>query len=431
MMVKPFKKERRMFIQELARQTPVAGEFDVVVCGGGPAGCAAAVAAAQEGAKTLMLERNQYPGGIWTAGGMPWIIDHQGKTGLMGAWRDALQNMGGRINPPRGTLGVPPEAVKGFLEDQLISAGVSFQYGTMVAAVKKEGRQITHVITESKSGRQAWAGKVFVDCTGDGDTAALAGCGFDFGNASGTPQPASLNAFVCGLALEEVAPFLVPHGKIPLRDLLTELGCPPSYGMPSIFHFGQGIFGWMTHHAYHVKPDDAASVTAAAVAGRQELRRQIGALRNHGGIWKNLALVTTGACLGIREARRIHSLRNISLDDFGKPAEPGVSVCLSSVLPDVHGTDPGITSGIEKQVRELKPCLAIPWQSQIAADCDNLALAGRCIGGDFQSHASYRMTGTAVSLGEAAGRGAAWAAATGKMLFEWDEVPFYEGMKRI
>ena len=96
-------------------------------------------------------------------------------------------------------------------------------------------------------------------------------------------------------------------------------------------------------------------------------------------------------------------------------------------MPDVHGTDPGITKGIEKQVRVLEPYLAIPWKAQIAADCDNLVLAGRCIGGDFQSHASYRMTGTAVALGEAAGRGAAWAADTGRLLVEWDQVPFYEG----
>ena len=416
-----------MFIQESARQTPVAGLFDVIVCGGGPAGCAAAVAAAESGARTLLLERNQYPGGIWTAGGMPWIIDHQGKTGLMGRWREEMQKHGGRINPPRGTLGVPPEELKGVLEDALLAAGVSILYGAMVAAVKMDGRRISHVITESKSGRQAWAGKVFADCTGDGDTAALAGCGFDFGNDVGKTQPASLNAFVCGLNLDEVQPFLVPHGKIPLRDLLTELGCPPSYGMPSIFHFGQGIYGWMTHHAYGVMPHDAASVTAAAIAGRQELRRQVEALRNHGGIWKDLKLVATAACLGIREARRIHSLQDITLDDFGKAAQAGVSVCVSSVLPDVHGTDPGITKGIEKQVRVLEPYLAIPWKAQIAADCDNLVLAGRCIGGDFQSHASYRMTGTAVALGEAAGRGAAWAADTGRLLVEWDQVPFYEG----
>lgn len=415
-----------MFLQESARNIPVAGTYDVIVCGGGPAGCAAAVAAAESGARTLLLERNQYPGGIWTAGAMPWIIDHRGKTGLMGQWREQLCEQGGYINP-RGTLAAPPETVKGLLEDALISAGVTILYGAMVCAVKTEGRCITHIITESKSGRQAWAGKVVVDCTGDGDTAALAGCGFDFGNDLGKTQPASLNAFVTGLKLEEVEPFLVPHGKIPLRELLTELGCTPSYAMPSIFHFGEGIFGWMTHHAYGVKPHDAGSVTAAAIAGRQELRRQIAALRKHGGIWKNLALVATASCLGIREARRIHTRKTVTLDDFGQAPVPGVSVCASSVLPDVHGTDPGVTKGIEKQVRKLEPYLAIPWQAQIPADCDNLVLAGRCIGGDFQSHASYRMTGTAVPLGEAAGRGAAWAADTGRMPSEWDQVPFYKG----
>lgn len=415
-----------MDITESARQTPVAGMFDVIVCGGGPAGCAAAVAAAEAGAATLLLERNQFPGGIWTAGAMPWIIDHRGKTGLMARWREELLKLGGTINP-RGTLAGPPEALKGLLEDALVSAGMTIRYGCMVSAVRKEGRQITHVITESKSGREAWAGKVFADCTGDGDTAFLAGCGFDFGNDDGKTQPASMNAFVTGLDLEEVEPFLVPHGKIPLRELLTELGCAPSYAMPSLFYFGGGVFGWMAHHAYGVLPHDAASVTAAAIAGRQEVRKQIAALRRHGGVWRNITLTATASCLGIREARRIHALETVTLDDFGKAPQPGASICASSVLPDVHATDPGVTKGIEKQVRVLEPYLAIPWKAQIAADCENLVLAGRCIGGDFQGHASYRMTGTAVPLGEAAGRGAAWAAATGKKLEQWDHVPFYKG----
>ena len=64
-----------LFITEPERQLAVKGEFDVIVCGGGPAGCGAAVAAARAGAKTLLLERNQTLGGIWSAGLMPWIID--------------------------------------------------------------------------------------------------------------------------------------------------------------------------------------------------------------------------------------------------------------------------------------------------------------------------------------------------------------------
>ena len=414
------------FIAEPARRLPVAGEFDVIVCGGGPAGCAAALASASAGAKTLLLERHEYLGGIWTGGLMPWILDQARKTGQMARWREFLLAHGGSVNP-RGSLTAPPEVVKGMLEDDLRTAGVRIRYGTLLAAMVRDGRRITHAVTESRSGREAWSARIFIDCTGDGDAAALAGCGFDFGNADGDPQPASLNAIVGGLDLEEVRPFMVPQGKIPLRELLTGLGVPPSYAMPSIFHFGCSVFGWMTHHAYHVDPADADSVTAAVLAGRAELRRQIAALRASGGVWRDLVLIATGAHLGIREARRIHAVTDLSSADFGRAPEPGRSVCASGFLPDVHGTNPNRCKGVEPQQIHLEPPLVIPWLAQVAADCDNLALAGRCIGGDFLCHASYRMTGTAVPLGEAAGLGAAWAVRRNKLLCEWNEVPYFHG----
>ena len=414
------------FIGEPARRLPEAGEFDVIVCGGGPAGCAAAVAAARSGAKTLLLERSEYPGGIWTAGLMPWVLDQARKTGQMARWREFLLAHGGSVNR-RGSLTAPPEVVKGMLEDDLLASGVKIRYGTLIAAMIRDGRRVTHAVTESRSGREAWRAKLFIDCTGDGDATALAGCGFDFGNEHGDPQPASLNALVGGLDPEEVRPFMVPQGKIPLRELLTSLGAPPSYAMPSLFHFGCGVFGWMTHHAYHVDPADADCVTAAAIAGRAELRKQIAVLRASGGVWRDMVLIATGARLGIREARRIHAAADVTVGDFGKAPVPGRSVCASGMLPDVHGTNPNRCKGVEPQLSELKPQLVIPWLAQVARDCDNLALAGRCIGGDFLCHASYRMTGTAVPLGEAAGIGAAWAARTGKLLAEWNEAPYFGG----
>ena len=414
------------YITEPAREIPVAGEFDVIVCGGGPAGCAAALAAARAGARTLLLERNQFAGGIWTAGLMPWIIDHQNKTGIMAEWRAKLLAAGGGFSR-QGTLGAPPEAVKFMLEDDLLKAGVRIRYGTTVAAAVVRDGKIACAVTESKSGREAWAGSIFIDCTGDGDLAALAGCRFDVGDDGGKVQPSSVNALVGGLELEEVRPFLVPTGKIPLRELLQSQGVDPSYAMPSLFHFGCGIFGWMAHHAYQVKASDADSVTQAAVAGREELQRQIAALRRAGGIWKDITLLATAANLGIREARRIKALATIGVADFGTVPEPGKSVCLSTLLPDVHATDAAHCKGVEPQRLALKPPLPLPWRAQISADRGNLLLAGRCIGGDFLSHASYRMTGTAVPLGEAAGRGAAWAAATGKPQEEWPDVPYFGG----
>ena len=412
-----------LFITEPERQLAVKGEFDVIVCGGGPAGCGAAVAAARAGAKTLLLERNQTLGGIWSAGLMPWIIDCVRKSGMMEDWKNRLLALGGHLHCGR-TLGIPPEVLKYFLEQELLGSGVVLRYGTSVASVRTENKKITHVITESKSGREAWQAKVFIDCTGDGDLSALAGCSFDYGNADGHIQPASLNALVGGIKYEEVEPFFVPAGKLPLKAELAKCGITPSYAMPSLFPFGSGVFGWMTHHAYNVCAFDADAVTRATLEGRAELNRQIAGLRSLGGIWKDLTLIATGERLGCREARRIRGRAEVHAADFGNAADLGKTVCYSTVLPDIHAPDPKKNKGVLAQEKELVPRLPIPFLAQCAQDFDNLLLAGRCICGDFASHASYRMTGTAVPMGEAAGLAAAWAVKNGKNPAQWNEVPF-------
>lgn len=411
------------FITEPARTLAVKGDFDVIVCGGGPAGCGAAAAAALAGARTLLLERNQALGGIWSAGLMPWIIDCVRKKGLMEKWKEALLARGGHLHCGR-TLGVPPETLKFFLEEELVKAGVFLRYGTQITAAVTDNGLLTHVVTESKSGREAWRGKVFIDCTGDGDLAAFAGCAFDYGNAAGEIQPASLNAIVAGIKYADVEKFFVPSGKIPLKEELARCGIVPSYAMPSLFPFGEDVFGWMTHHAYNVCAFDADALTRATLEGRSELQRQIAGLRSLGGIWKDLHLVVTAERLGCREARRIRGRASVEAETFGSQPVAGKSSCASTVLPDIHAPDPRKSKGVLPQERELVPRLPIPFLAQCAESVENLLLAGRCISGDFASHASYRMTGTAVTLGEVAGLAAAWSVKNAQRPWQWQDVPY-------
>ena len=83
---------------ESSRSLPVKGEFDIIVCGGGPAGVAAALAAARQGASVMLVERNHCCGGIWTSGGMPWVLDHKNKTGLLDEIRTLCLERGGMIH---------------------------------------------------------------------------------------------------------------------------------------------------------------------------------------------------------------------------------------------------------------------------------------------------------------------------------------------
>jgi len=159
----------------------VADRCDVIVCGGGPAGVAAALAAARTGAKTRLMEVNGCLGGVWTAGLLSWILDVGNKTALMETIVKELKRRDGAADYP-GAVAYDVEAMKLLLEDLCGKAGVTVRLHTRVAATASSpARRLTHVVTESKSGREAWGAKAFVDATGDGDLAAQAGCRFDFG----------------------------------------------------------------------------------------------------------------------------------------------------------------------------------------------------------------------------------------------------------
>jgi hypothetical protein len=411
-------------IAEPARQVPVAGEADVVVCGAGPAGIAAAVAAARGGARTSLLELHGCLGGIWTTGMLSWVLDHDNKKGLMREVMDRLLKRDGRgVKDGKPTRAYDVEVMKLVLEEMCLDAGVQIQLHTRVcAAAKDENGRMTHVVTESKSGREAFAGKVFIDCTGDGDLGALAGCGFDVGHPeTHRTQPMSLMALVSGIQASEIAPFYREDDqndwagpKDRLRAEMERGGHSPSYAKPSLFRVRDDLFALMANHEYEVQGTSARDMTAATLRARRELHNLIDGLRGLGGVWKNVRLVATAAQIGVREARRIHGIYTVSSDDLREGRQHKDAVCRVTFGIDVHATDPTKEKAIEKSSFRAKP-YDIPLRALIAKDVAGLMMAGRCISGDFIAHSSYRVTGNAVAMGEAAGKTAAAAALTGRL----------------
>ncbi len=420
-------------ILEPARELPVAGEWDVIIAGGGPAGIAAAIASARAGASTCLIEQHGCLGGIWTAGLLCWILDHANKPGLMSEILRELERRGARTLDPSGrpTNAYDPEAMKLLLDDLCLASGVEIRLHTRVCAARVADRQLSHVIAESFSGREAFAARVFVDATGNGDLAAHAGCSFELGHPdTGRTQPMSLMAILTGVRAADIAPFYRDDDrsdwaapKDRLRAEMERAGHSPSYSKPTLFRLRDDLFAMMANHEYGAVGTNARDVTAATLRARREVHALVDGLRSLGGRWANVRIVATAAQIGIREGRRIRGRYVITTDDLREGRRHPDAICRVTFPIDVHVTDPRRGKGIESSSFRAKP-YDIPLRALIAAERDNLLTAGRCISGDFIAHSSYRVTGNAVRLGEAAGLTAALAALhrVAPSDLPWDEV---------
>jgi len=403
----------------------------VIVCGAGPAGVAAAVAAARLGARTTLIEVHGMLGGVWTAGALSWIIDAGGKPGIMAEIVARLEASGpGPAGRPDFSYDV--EAMKLVLDTMCVEAGVRVLLHTRVVGAQVTDGRLRAVVTESKSGRIAFSASTFVDSTGDGDLAALSGCTYQLGHpVTGQLQPLTLMALVSGISLPDMADVAIANDitrlgeehlspasrrRISKQNLMGELsraGVQPSYTGPSLFAVRDDVFALMANHQYGIRPDDAPAISTATIEARRELNDIVTGLRSLGGRWSRLQLINTASQIGVREGRRIAGHYRVSGDDVRRGARHDDAVTLVSFGFDVHAltrAEGGEVSPTMSDIRKDARPYEVPLRALVARDVDGLLLAGRCISGDFWAHSSYRVTGNAVATGEAAGVAAALAA---------------------
>ncbi len=389
------------------------GKYDIIVCGGGPSGFAAAVSGARQGKKVLLLEQGGCLGGFWTRGLLTWLIDTFDKGAFLDEVMDRLEkNADGKRLQHISRFTADTEKTKLEFERMCKEAGVDILYHTFVSDAVVEDRRVRSVLTESKSGHLYFESEVFIDATGDGDLGYHCGASYEIGNESGVTQPMSLVAHIDGVNISQTSYdsryVKNKEAKAKILDDMKSAELSPSYKSPLIAVLSEkyNTLGFMVNHEYG-SGLDTKEITSSTIEAREEIHRIADGLKAGGGVWKELRVTATADMIGVREGRRIKGLYKVTVEDViaGRAFDDGV--CTVTFNTDVHALSAKQNAGFEGKYGRNHPPYQIPLRALISADLDNLLMAGRCISGDFVAHSSYRVAGPAFRTGEVAGAYAA------------------------
>lgn len=392
------------------------GEFDVAVCGGGIAGVCAAVSAARNGAKVILVESAGCLGGTVTEGLMGNLLDVDNKKGIIQELQDFLneRNMTCVKCGPRtdengnyfpGPL-IDVEGTKYFFDKICFDAGVKVLFHSRVCAAEHTDGHIHSLLLCTECGNYSIRAKVYIDATGNGSLAALVGCRWDCGEPkTGRPHPASMEMVVTGLPADFNGTSRNPELMTYYRDMMDNLGIKVTGGNGKIVRRpDKNTWGTGVDFVYNVMPDDIESLSRGVYEGRKEVFETAEAYKQVPG-FENIRLNQTNAHLGIREGRRIFGVYRLNNEDIlaGRRFEDGIVLVTAGV--DVHKLSNDDTTECSRGYRS-KP-YHIPYRCLLPLDSDNMLLAGRCISGDFYPFSSYRMISNMAGTGEAAGYAAA------------------------
>ncbi|MDQ2733598.1 MAG: FAD-dependent oxidoreductase [Pseudomonadota bacterium] len=419
-------------IEESSRSTPVFGDYDVVVLGGGPAGIAAAACAARHGAHTLLVERYGFLGGMGTAAGVTNFCGlhanvhgeiRQVVHGIADDLLDRMRSLGG-LNEPHLIFGkihaqaYDTAAFKCAADALLLVCGAEMLFHALAVGVSRHGDgPIDALLLETKSGRVAVRAKTFIDCSGDGDLAHLAGVPMEKGDAAG--------ALLYPTLMFRVGNVEAARAGDAWRTIPDRMDNAEAAGE---FHFPRrGAIVRPQKHAYEWRVNvtqlknadgsatdgtDARSLSAGEVEGRRQAVDYVRFLRAKVPGFEEAYALDIAPQLGIRETRRLVGEAVLSADDVLGCADFADTIGVNGwplelhVAGDVEWRWPPIPES--RGFNQLPFRMLLP-RRDTAGGIDNLLVAGRCASMTHEGHSAARVSGACFVMGQAAGTAAALA----------------------
>jgi len=387
-----------------------SSQADIIVAGGGPAGVAAAIAAARLGADVTLVERYGFLGGMGTAGFVfPFMSHYAGdRPVIAGIWGDLLERLakypfgykaGTHIAGIRH-FGFDVEGLKHIWLRMCLEAGVKLRLHTFITDAMLDGDRVAGIVTHSKSGREELSGKLVIDATGDGDVAARAGAPFEMGRKEdGLVMPMSLHFRMAGVDMRRMPP-REEINALYKRDKDAGLIANPRENVlwfdtphPDQVHFN-------TTRLLKFLGTDRDDLTAAEIEGQRQVREMVGWLTTTVPGFESAWLLMTGTQVGVRETRRIVGEHVITEEELVNLTKYPDAIACSAYPVDIH--NPAGAGTIMKEV-PFGEYYTIPYRAMVPQQIDGLLVAGRPISSTHEAHSATRIQPVAAATGEAAG----------------------------
>lgn len=440
----------------LTKEIPLDNSYDVIVVGGGPAGCTAAASAAREGARTLLVEATGVLGGMGTSGLVPAWCPFSDKEKLV--YRGMAEKV---FNLSKAATAhvresdvdwvpIDSEALKRLYDNLMKEYGVNVIFNSLLSDVKTDGNgNVTALIISNKAGLTAFSAKTYIDATGDADLVAFAGGSYEF-EEDGVPMP-STHCFI--LSNVDMYAYLYhpkyglnnggmhPNNKASFAHLLPD---DERYPLIQDTHLcnnivGPGTIGFNAGHIFDLDSTDPVSVSEAMSIGRELAKEFRDALAEYfPEAFGNSFLVLTAPSMGIRESRRIVGDYKLTVTDYLEKATFEDEICRNSYYLDIHYNKEEIEARKKGGIDDDKRCArygkgeshGIPYRCLLPKELKNVIVAGRSISCDKRIQGSVRVMPVCLAMGEAAGLAASMAMTADNNLHSVDVKALREKLRK-